>query len=563
MLVALSVGWVFTRGETQPGVPVKSYQATTYLLSSSTLSSASAAFRGPTNLQTVAALVTIGDVPGRVADAIGYEGDPSELAQGVEVVADSTTGLLSITAIAPGADRATLLADTFAEQLLDFLRERTLEVVRSLQVRIDELDREIAALDRQLSLVPSEDEASILEELELLEFRRQSLVAGYSQLASSTGGNPSGFEILEPATATPVSSDVGLLAPRSRAMRLMLAAIVGLILGVAGALLLERFDTRIQSKEAAEKAYRSPVLGEIPVIPHRLRRSVVAGEFPHAPASNAFRLLAAALQFGRRDGAVGNHSGNGERAWRTILVTSAAPAEGKSTTVANLAATFAEVGKRVIVLCCDFRHPSLHATFGIRQGPGLSDILAADEPVELEGALQQTSMEGVRVLSTGSVPEKTSGLLGSDRMRQVIAEARSAADVVLIDTSPVLAASDWAQLLPEVEAVLAVARAGKTGVDSAERTAEILATLQAPLVGVVLNRLPRVAIGSQRYRFSFGYGGYGDASEPAAPVLDPVNEEGVAVVGVNGEGGETERASDRSATPDGGNPHLVRPSTKG
>jgi len=563
LLVALTAGWIFTLEDDEPGSPATSVKATTHLISSSTLSSLSAAFRGPTNLETIAALITLGEVPRRVAETLDYQGDPGALAQNIEVVGDPATGLLSIAATAPTERRAILLANTFAEELMGYLHDRNLELVRSLQDEIGLLDGQIAELDRQLALASDEDEDVILEERELLDFRRQTLVAQYSQLATATGGNPSGFEILERATATPVSPDASL-APRSRTVRLLIAGIVGLILGVAVALLLERFDARIHSKDAAENAFKLPVLGEIPVIPRRRRRSVVAGDFPNAPASNSFRLLTATLQFGRRGGVVESDSGNGDRAWRTILVTSAAPTEGKSTTVANLAATFDKLGKRVIVLCCDFRHPSLHVTFGIDQGPGLSEILAPDGAVELKGVLQETTLENVRVLSTGSVPENTSALFGSKRMRDVLADARAIADIVLIDTAPVLASSDWAQLLPHVEAVLVVARAGKTGADAAERTAEILSTLQAPVVGVVLNRVPRSLIGTGRYSLGFGYGGYGgygDKREASTPAPTPASEDGMGVADVNGPGGQTEGEPDPS-NPRGGIPHLVRPSTE-
>jgi len=559
VLVALAAGWLFSRGGNESEAPARSFRATTYLISSSTLSSASAALRGATNLQTIAALVRIGEVPERVAEAIEFDGDPGDLTASIEVVADPATGLLTITATSPTAPRAKLLADEFAQQLLAYLRERTLDIARGIQDQIGELEEQIADLEDQAAVATDEEERTLLEQRDALGFRRDSLTTQYSQLTSSTGGNPSGLEILEPATATPISVGPGLLAPRSQVVLILIAAIVGLLLGVGIALILERFDTKLQSKEAAEDAFKLPVLGEIPVIPRRRRGSVVTGAFPHAPASNAFRLLAAALQFGRRGHFGATDSTNGDRSWGTILVTSAAPSEGKSTTVANLAATFAQVGKRVIVLCCDFRHPSLHVTFGVKQTPGLSDIPAEDGTVELKGFLQETQLEHVRVLSTGRVPDNTSGMFGSDRMRIILAAARAASDVVLIDTAPVLAASDWAQLLPEVDAVLVVARAGKTDAGSAERTAEILETLQAPVVGVVLNRLPRSVVSRGRYGFGFGYGGYGAPEKQEEPAVDPTAEEHGAVEG-NGDGGEDGR--DRSQTSDGGFPHLSRPSTK-
>jgi capsular exopolysaccharide synthesis family protein len=197
--------------------------------------------------------------------------------------------------------------------------------------------------------------------------------------------------------------------------------------------------------------------------------------------------------------------------------------------VANLAATFADVGKRVVVICCDYRHPSLHATFGVEHEPGLTDALQGESVADLDSLIQDTAIERVRVLATGAVPDKSGSIFGSDRIRQVLAGLRSVADVVLIDTAPVLAASDWTQLLPQVDAVVVVARAGRTDAGSARRTAEVLQLLQAPVVGVALNAVPRGLIRQATDRSWYQYqeperrrprSGDGHAVErPAEPVM--------------------------------------------
>ena len=584
LLVALSVGWFFTRSDSQSQAS-RSYGATTYLISSSTLSDHSAALRVPVNLQTIAALVTLGEVPKRVATHSSTRAIRTSWRRASRWSPITATGLLSISATAPAQRQAILLADAFATELVGFLQDRMLELRRSLQDELDQIDQQILDLERQLATASGEEALSICAERDALEAQRTAVLSQQISLINAAGENASGLEIIEPAAPTPVTEDPGVLAPRSRAGVLVLVGIVGLILGLAVALLLERFDPRIQSKEAAEEAFKLPVLGEIPIIPRRFRGSVVAAAFPRAPASNAFRLLAAALQYGRRDRSAGTESVNrgsrattpespatrrrhrqdpmnGGRSWRTILVTSAAPSEGKSTTVANLAATFAELGRQVIVLCCDFRHPSLHVVFDVKQRPGLSEILAAEGPVELNYVLQDTSLERVRVLSTGRVPESTAGLFGSDRMREVLVAARATGDVVLIDSAPVLLTSDWAQLIPEVEAVLVVARSGRTDAGSAERTAEILSTLQAPTVGVVLNGLPRSLVRNGRYGFGFGYGDYGSALERDEEERESETQDDLAEAGTNGAEGDGHAASGPSAARDEGIPQLARPSAK-
>jgi capsular exopolysaccharide synthesis family protein len=564
VLVALAVGWFLSPDETAPAPRSTVYEATTYLLSSAE----SADVRAGSNLQTVAALATLGEVPRRVAQEIDYEGDPSTLAASVTVEPDETTQLLSITATAETAPRAKLIADTFAEQLLALLSERTEVRVDALAQELERLDREIARLDALLpdartevgtreSPAPdvdpeeAEEQARLQQELSQLQFERQFVQTEYSQLASGTGGNLAGFDIVEEASATPLDSGEGLQAPRARGIRLLIAAAIGLLLGLAIALLLERIDTRLRTKSATEEAYGLPVLAVIPTVGRRRRDTIVMETVPRGAAANSFRLLEAALQLGRQDSvhAAGNGKGGGPR---TILVTSGEPREGKSTVVANLAAAFAEVGKRVVVVCCDYRHPTLHATFGVEHEFGLTDALEAEAGTDLEPLIQDTATEGVRVLATGRVPSRPGMLFGSERVRQVLASLRSIADVVLIDTAPVLAASDWTQLLPQVDAVAVVARAGKTDAGSARATAEVLLLLQAPVVGVVLNAVPRGLISQATDRSWYRY------QEPERRA-GAVESETPAEDGVTVDGTVTANENGGAAKQDEGIPHLARP----
>jgi capsular exopolysaccharide synthesis family protein len=565
VLIALAVGWYLSPDDAAPTPQATVYEATTYLLSSAE----SADVRAGSNLQTVAALATLGEVPRRVAQDIDYEGDPSTLAASVVVEPDETTQLLSITATAQTAPRAKLIADTFAEELLTLLSERTEVRVEALRQELEQLDRDIARLAAQLpdaraevgtreSPAPevdpeeAEEQERMQQELTQLQFERQFVQTEYSQLASGTGGNLAGFDIVEEASAQPIETGAGLQAPRSRAVRLLIAAAIGLLLGLALALLLERLDTRLRTKSATEEAYGLPVLAVIPTIGRRRRDSIVMETAPRGAAANSFRLLEAALQLGRQDSvhAAGNGKGGGPR---TIIVTSGEPREGKSTVVANLAAAFAEVGKRVVVVCCDYRHPSLHATFGVEHEFGLTDALEAEAGTDLEPLIQGTATEGIRVLATGRVPSRPGMLFGSERVRQVLASLRSVADVVLIDTAPVLAASDWTQLLPQVDAVAVVARAGKTDAGSARRTAEVLLLLQAPVVGVVLNAVPRGLIRQATDRSWYRY------QEPERRATPVSEAEAIEPDTVVVESPVTATENGGASNQDEGIPHLARP----
>jgi capsular polysaccharide biosynthesis protein len=303
VIVALAVGWYLSPEETVAAPRSTSYQATTYLLSTGVSVDVRS---GASNIDTVATLATLGEIPRRVAEAIDYEGDPRTLVSNVTIEPDESTQFLTITARAETAPRAKLIADTFADELLGFLRERSEARVEELQQELDRLDRQIARIDAQLpdgrtgttgtrdepaaDTTGGEDaqqQANLQQELERLQFDRQFVQTEYSQLVSGTGGDLAGFEVVEPAVATPIGTDEGLQAPRSRSIRLLIAAAIGLLLGLALALVLERLDTRLRTKSATEEAYGLPVLAVIPTIGRRRRGTLVTETAPRSAVGNA------------------------------------------------------------------------------------------------------------------------------------------------------------------------------------------------------------------------------------------------------------------------------------
>jgi capsular exopolysaccharide synthesis family protein len=258
--------------------------------------------------------------------------------------------------------------------------------------------------------------------------------------------------------------------------------LLGLVLGLILALVLERFDRRIRTREGAERSFGLPVLAEIPTSRRSDRVPLVKRNGKVSSGAEPLPLLGALLE----DGAsVGN--GNGQPGAQSILVTSPTSAEGKTQVVARLARTYAEEGKKVLVLSSDFRGPGVHRQFGIQNEHGLSDaLLAGEEESSLRPFIVPTPLNNVWVVPSGHPPANGS-ILGTERMRHILEEARSHVDVVLVDAAPVLANGDGPHLLREIDSVLVVARAGKTTTDDARRTAAILARLDAPVAGVALS----------------------------------------------------------------------------
>ena len=198
---------------------------------------------------------------------------------------------------------------------------------------------------------------------------------------------------------------------------------------------------------------------------------------PRSPVSEAYRSLRANLSFYSLD-----------KPLRTLMVTSPAAGEGKSTTIANLAVTMAQSGRRTIIVDTDLRRPALHELFGAQMSPGLTDAMmaaAGDLP------LQKTAVDNLWLLSSGPKPPNPSDLPGAERMAQIIAQLTEQADIVLFDAPPVMAAADAAILGARVDGVLLVIQAGKTRRDHSERAREVLEKSRARVVGAALTNAPK------------------------------------------------------------------------
>lgn len=195
---------------------------------------------------------------------------------------------------------------------------------------------------------------------------------------------------------------------------------------------------------------------------------------PRSPISEAYRTLRTNLQFVSLD-----------KPLRTILVTSAGSDEGKSTLIANLAIAMAQGERKVILVDCDLRRPCLHKLFGLGSREGLTSMMVA-EGGSAEPPLQETGVPGLTLLASGPLPPSPSDLLGSRRMDGVLATLKERADVVLLDSPPVVAVSDAAVLATKVDGVLLVVSAGHTRREGVQAAKAKLEKVNANLLGAVL-----------------------------------------------------------------------------
>lgn len=184
---------------------------------------------------------------------------------------------------------------------------------------------------------------------------------------------------------------------------------------------------------------------------------------------------------------------------KSILVTSASPGEGKSTTIANLAVVLSQQGKRVLLVDADMRKPTVHYTFRVDNLVGLTNLLTGQE--KIEGVIQATRVSNLSVIPCGPIPPNPSELLGSNRMQQVLDELLTEFDYVLFDAPPVLAVADPIVLANLCDGSVLVVSSGKTDRDGALKAKEQLDQSKAKLLGAVLNEKPR---STDQYYYYYG-----------------------------------------------------------
>jgi len=493
VVVAMAAAW-FTSSSPTAGAPPETYEATTMIWSTGTSSTTP-------GLETLAAFVTVGEVPERVATAVDRPGEGARLASKIEAEADDKTGFLIISATSTDRAETQLLANTFADELIGLMTEEanlgSSENAQDIQAEMKVLEREITTLESRIE--NGDGSATVLgEQLESKEGTYGILSDQLQQINSGALENV-GLEIVE--RGEPKVADVsGFQAPRNRNVRLVLAALLGLLFGIAAVLVMEHLDMRIKDKEEVEHEFHLPVLAEVPVMSRKQRKQVALEmDGIREPVGDAFRFLTAALSLStavrmseKTEGEGRNpdsrRPGSDEEPPRVILVTSSAPSEGKTTVVVNLAAAFAELGQKVIVFSCDFQRPQAHTILEVDNDTGLVNALTEEShgPL-LNGYIKDTTVKNVRLVPSGPNTKNSGELLSSREMEAAISEARELADVVLIDTAPLLAAGEATLLFSKVDGVLVVSRAGRTTPDAAGRARDLLMRLDAPMLGVVLN----------------------------------------------------------------------------
>ncbi|NHM30020.1 CpsD/CapB family tyrosine-protein kinase [Bacillus sp. C11] len=198
---------------------------------------------------------------------------------------------------------------------------------------------------------------------------------------------------------------------------------------------------------------------------------------PKSPISEQYRTIRTNIQFSSVDTEI-----------KTLMVTSSGPGEGKSTTVSNLAVVFAQMGKRVLLVDADLRKPTAQYTFNLTNNFGFTSVLT--KQISLVQAVSETDQENLYVLPSGPIPPNPAELLGSKAMDLFLEYAFEGFDLVLFDTPPVLAVTDAQILANRCDGTILVVSSGKTEIDQAQKSKELLLAANGKLMGVVLNNKP-------------------------------------------------------------------------
>lgn len=436
----------------------KIFQASTLLQvdSASVDTGISADFSQPqSNIQAVATFVSTSAVADEAARRLGMPA--GSLLGAASAEADEETGFVTLTATGPTGRRAADIANAFGSALN---AEREKRGRRRVQ-------QAMAQTEQQLKQTPKADQIT-----------RNQLTQQLQKLRALNQAQSQNLQVLQPATG-------GVqIAPHPK-RNATIAIILALLIGAGLIVLAERLDRRVHKPDDLERITGLPFLATIPGEAFAAQPSPIVTE--------AFQTLRNSLTYFNVEGEL-----------NSIAVVSSLKGEGKTTVALNLAASYANFGKRVIIVDTDLRKPDLARRLGVTEPVGLSQVLAGTTTVVEALRAVNVGEAQLILLPGGPPPPNPSALIGSERMREVLDEIANLADLVILDTTPLLVVSDAFPLLEQVSGVVALARLDHSPRDAIQRMVQIGTDTGGRLLGVVATD------GSSSISASYGYGhGYG------------------------------------------------------
>jgi len=382
------------------------------------------------------------------------------------------------------------------------LISRTKEDLRSAsQLYLQALESRIGSLDKTIA-----DRRLETEKYPKLEAEQSRLSATVGTMQRTFDNLQSEFQLARIAE----SVDGGRVQPideatlptfaisPNRRRAIIYSSLVGLLLGVVLAFGLDRLDDSVKSPDELRDQMELPMLGLIPAIraDRGARRGadstvgrLITHADPRSPVAEAYRSMRTNLAFARA-----------QQSPQAIVVASPGPSDGKSTTVANLAITFAQQGQRTLLIDADLRRAVLDKAFNAARSPGLTELIIGEST--FDDVVNDTEVPNLSLIASGRFPPNPAELLGSARMQEVLHEAKARFDVVLLDSPPLLAVTDAAVLATMVDGVVLVIRTERTKRDAVRRALGHVRSVRGRLLGAVLND---VDLRSGAYYGSYGH----------------------------------------------------------
>jgi len=423
----------------------------------------------------------------------------------------ATTGRWSSAANSPDVERLNVLIDRTEESLVDAAQSH----LAALDARIKAHDELLARSAADIRGLPDKEaeEMRLAQKLETIREMSIRLREQYQAATVAEAVEVGQVTTIDPAGLPQQPIGTGKLA------KVLLGVILGLLAGVGIAFLREQLNNRIRGKQDIEGLLGLAALGVIPrietngtkpALPLRLPirngngnghverplAQLVTATAERSTGAEAYRTLRTNLLFSEA-----THE------MRSLMISSALPSEGKTTTAANLAVAFAQQGKKIVLVDADLRKARVHKVFGAVREPGLVEVLIGQ--AELGEVIRPVDVPGLSIITAGTLPPNPSELLGSPRMPEIVRALQQEFDLVLIDAPPVLVAGDASIVATITDATLVVVRAGVTERAAAKAAVEQLQTVGTRIAGAVLNDPDAKIEASEGYHY-YAYKYYGD-----------------------------------------------------
>jgi non-specific protein-tyrosine kinase len=458
--------------------------------------------------QTYVELITTSEVLNNTIQVLALEDDDitvDKLRTMVQASAPVDTQIIDIVVEDTDPTRAQAIADEVATSFIAYIQstqnQRYAEPITEIQVQLDELGLQITNQQTQINTLSAienrtPEESALLSRLETILREQQStyqrLFTNLQDLRVKAATERNNLYIIEPA---PLNERP--IRPQTT-LNVILAIVVGGMSALGLIFFLDYIDDTIKSPEQVLEDTGLSTIGLISFIKgEKPAQRLITQNAPRSPISEAYRAIRTNLEYASIDAPL-----------QTFLVTSPSPSEGKSTTAANLAIVLAQADNRVILVDADLRRPSQHKIFESANNQGLTTaLLNHGEPIQQH--LQTTTVNNLRLMTSGPIPPNPAELLRSQRMNHVLEELKKEADIIVVDTPPTLTVTDASILASRLNGALVVCKIGSTRREALVQAFESLRKTNTNMFGVVMNHMSTGRSGyyytQYYYRYSYDY----------------------------------------------------------